>query len=45
MRDGLADLEANYAALENGFHAFFPELIAFVEERRRPGRPELAILL
>ena len=39
LRDGLADLQANYAQLEDGFHAFFPELIAFADERRRPGRP------
>ncbi len=45
LRDGLADLKANYAQLEAGFHAFFPELIAFVDERRRPGRPEMGILL
>lgn len=34
MRDGLADLETHYAALTRGFHAFFPELIAFVDSRR-----------
>lgn len=34
MRGGLADLERNYAPLAEGFHAFFPELIAFVEQRR-----------
>ena len=34
MRAGLVDLHANYAALETGFHAFFPELIAFVAQRR-----------
>jgi acyl carrier protein phosphodiesterase len=35
MREALVDLEANYDALEKGFHAFFPELIAFVDARRR----------
>jgi acyl carrier protein phosphodiesterase len=35
MRDALADLESNYAALETGFHEFFPELITFVDQRRR----------
>jgi len=34
MRDGLADLEANYARLAAGFDVFFPELIAFVDARR-----------
>lgn len=34
MRDGLADLQANYRELEEGFHAFFPELILFVDHRR-----------
>lgn len=34
MRDGLNDLRANYAQIETGFHAFFPELIGFVEARR-----------
>lgn len=34
LRDGLADLKANDAELARGFHAFFPELIEFVENRR-----------
>ncbi|WP_426104054.1 ACP phosphodiesterase [Massilia sp. TSP1-1-2] len=37
LREGLADLQANYAQLETGFHAFFPELIAFAESRRTTG--------
>lgn len=37
LRDGLADLRSNYDELEQGFHAFFPELIAFVESRRNGG--------
>jgi acyl carrier protein phosphodiesterase len=47
MRDALADLESNYAALETGFHAFFPELIAFVDQRRQnhDERQQLDILL
>lgn len=45
LRDGLADVKANYTQLEALFHAFFPDLIAFVESRRRSGRPELTILL
>ena len=36
--DGLADLEKNYAELASGFHAFFPELIEFVESRRNDGQ-------
>jgi acyl carrier protein phosphodiesterase len=35
LRDGVADLTTNYAALASGFHAFFPELIAFVANRRQ----------
>jgi acyl carrier protein phosphodiesterase len=34
MRDGLVDVRTHYAALEAGFHAFFPELVAFVNQRR-----------
>lgn len=34
LRDGLSDLQAHQAALADGFHAFFPDLIAFVEHRR-----------
>lgn len=34
MRDGLADLARHHEELAAGFHAFFPELIAFVEDRR-----------
>jgi acyl carrier protein phosphodiesterase len=37
MRDGLADLRVHYAQLAAGFQVFFPELIAFVEERRNSG--------
>ena len=35
MRDALVDLEANYDVLEQGFQVFFPDLIAFVNARRR----------
>jgi acyl carrier protein phosphodiesterase len=35
LRDGLADLKANDAQIAAGFHAFFPQLIEFVESRRR----------
>jgi acyl carrier protein phosphodiesterase len=35
LREGLGDVKAHYAQLSDGFHQFFPELIAFVEERRR----------
>lgn len=45
LREGLADLKANHAQLESGFHAFFPDLIAFVDSRRHAARPALAILL
>jgi acyl carrier protein phosphodiesterase len=47
MRSALADLESNYAALETGFHGFFPELIAFVDQRRliHDERQQLDILL
>ncbi len=34
MRDGLADLKSNYAELARDFDVFFPQLIAFVEDRR-----------
>lgn len=34
MIEGLRDLADNYDALEHGFRAFFPELIAFVEKTR-----------
>lgn len=34
MCDGLADLKEHHAALADGFHAFFPQLIAFVDARR-----------
>ncbi len=34
MRDALADLERNYATIEIGFHRFFPELVAYVDDRR-----------
>ena len=34
MRAALTDLKRHYAPVETGFHAFFPELIAFVESRR-----------
>ena len=47
MRAGLADLAANYGQLQAGFDLFFPELIAFVAQRRAqplalPARPALA---
>lgn len=47
LRDGLADLKANHEALAIGFDAFFPELIAFVETRRRAHaeRQDLGTLL
>jgi acyl carrier protein phosphodiesterase len=35
MCAGLDDLSANYAALADGFHAFFPQLTAFVDQTRR----------
>jgi acyl carrier protein phosphodiesterase len=34
LREGLNDLREHYAQIEQGFHSFFPELIAFVETRR-----------
>lgn len=34
LRATLVDLEAHYNALSEGFHVFFPELIAFVEAER-----------
>lgn len=34
MRGALVDVERNYEALAEGFHAFFPELVGFVERRR-----------
>lgn len=39
MCAGLDDLNANYAALASGFHAFFPQLIAFVEQTRDDSGP------
>ena len=47
LRDGLADLKANYDELAHGFHLFFPDLIAFVESRRveAKNRQKLDILL
>lgn len=47
LRDGLADLKANYAEIAVGFDAFFPELIAFVDNRRQAHgeRQDLGILL
>ncbi|MBV8659366.1 MAG: DUF479 domain-containing protein [Burkholderiales bacterium] len=40
LRDGLADLHTHYAAFAEGFDAFFPELIAFVQDRRaQVGQP------
>lgn len=38
LRNGLVDLKAHYAALAVGFHAFFPDLIAFVDSRRQDQR-------
>jgi acyl carrier protein phosphodiesterase len=38
LRDGLADLKANDAQIAAGFHAFFPQLIGFVETRRNEER-------
>jgi acyl carrier protein phosphodiesterase len=35
MRGALVDLERNYEQLAAGFHLFFPDLIDFVERRRR----------
>lgn len=35
MRDGLVDLKRHAAAIAHGFDTFFPELISFVETRRR----------
>lgn len=34
MREALIDLKRHRAAIANGFDAFFPELIAFVDARR-----------
>ncbi len=34
LREGLLDLQANYSALEDGFHLFFPELMQFVKQAR-----------
>lgn len=34
LRETLVDLEAHYDALSDGFHVFFPELIAFAEAER-----------
>lgn len=34
LRETLVDLEAHYDVLSDGFHVFFPELIAFVEAER-----------
>jgi len=38
MRDGLVDLKRHYAEIARGFELFFPELITFVETRRRHER-------
>ena len=35
MRDGLIDLKMHAAEIAHGFDIFFPELISFVETRRR----------
>ncbi len=35
MRDGLVDLGTHYAEIAQGFDVFFPELITFVETRRK----------
>jgi len=34
LREGLEDLRANYVALADGFDVFFPQLMAFVDDRR-----------
>ncbi|HXA47983.1 MAG TPA: ACP phosphodiesterase [Burkholderiaceae bacterium] len=34
LRDGLIDVQANYAALGNGFHEFFHDLIRYTETYR-----------
>ncbi len=34
LRDGIQDLQANYASLSTGFHVFFPQLIRFADELR-----------
>lgn len=34
LREGLEDLRANYVALADGFDVFFPQLMAFVNDRR-----------
>lgn len=35
LKGSVEELESNYSALEDNFRAFFPELIAFVEDFRR----------
>jgi acyl carrier protein phosphodiesterase len=34
LRDGLLDVRANYTALADGFHEFFPDLIGYTETYR-----------
>jgi acyl carrier protein phosphodiesterase len=34
MREGLQDLRLHYAAIADGFEAFFPDLVRFTDERR-----------
>lgn len=34
MRAALVDVDRHYDALAEGFHTFFPQLVAFVEQRR-----------
>lgn len=34
MREGLQDLRLHYAAMAEGFDAFFPDLVRFTDERR-----------
>ncbi len=40
MRDGLIDLHTHYAEIAEGFDVFFPDLIAFVESRRKTAQVE-----
>ncbi len=40
MRDGLVDLHTHYAEIAQGFEVFFPELISFVEHRRKTAQVE-----
>ncbi len=42
LREGLLDVQSNYAALEEGFHVFFPDLLKFVALHRASGENALA---